>query len=285
MTPVKLTAAATVLAFQAALTTGVQAQTYRTNLPEVLTPTVTEVERAEPPLDEASTLRTFREAYRKKGRPRIAVFWNRSFSDRLSQWIAAGRLLSTRESGAAVAIQDPGRNRTAELTGRGAAAAYNQVNAPETRRRGLGELADSEFEAGFHEPMLDASARLVDRATIMRLTESSLGRNRGNDRVSDAQVIETEALKDYADLIAEVTMLPDANAPHDRAFRVVIKSVLDGQVVANFVTRGEEPEENAGEWQATEGGYVKVAPEPPKVSEVGRALAFRTMAALSRAWM
>lgn len=259
-----------------------QAQTYRQNMPEVLAPDDA-AESDEISFDEAEILERFIAAYGKQGRPRIAVFWNRGFSDRLSQWIASGRLLASQEIGAAIAIEEQGEQRTAEITGQETKTSYRQTNLPEARRPGMGALADAELESGFHRPLLDAGALLVDRAAIMRLSESNIGRKQGSNRVPDAQVIETEALKGYTDYLAEIIMLPDASAPHEKAFRVVVKSVLTGRIVANFVTRGEEPDVALG-WRATAGGYVRETESPLSVKVIGSKLAFETMAALARAW-
>jgi hypothetical protein len=150
----------------------------------------------------------------------------------------------------------------------------------------MGALADAEFEAGFTAPMLEAGARLVDRATIMRVTESNSRRSAGHDRAADAQLVETEALKAFADYVAEITMLPDADAPGDRAFRVRVKRIPDGLVAASLVARGQpSPEPGRSRWVATSDGYARVSDaRVVRADELGRAVALQTMQALSRAW-
>jgi hypothetical protein len=259
------------------------AQEYRSNMPEVLGQEETRVQPVEPARDVSAVTRSFREAYARQGRPRIAVFWNRHFSDRLSQWVTAGRALVTREWDAGIAVDDSYGSRSAEISSEEASAAYVQRNAPESRRPGMGALADAEFETGFSGPMLSAAVKLIDRATIMRVTESNLGRRRGDDRVPDAQVIETEALKDFADYIAEVTMLPDADAPREQAFRIVVKSIPEGRIVASMLARGPEPVGDPG-WEATSGGYQRAEAPAPSVSAIGTKVAYDMMDALSRVW-
>lgn len=271
-------------AFTASLWCGAGlAETYRKNLPEVLSPSSDTRSADEVALDRADILGDFAAAYRKQNEPKLAVFWNRVFSDRLSQWIASERLIVTDKLILEAEVLERGEPRTLEMEASGASAGYEQVSAPEARRPGLGALADAEFEGGVHEPLLDAGVVLIDRATIMRLTEANMGRREGNDRVPDAQTVETEALKGYADYIAEITMLADADAPYDKAFRVVVKHVMSGRVVANFVTRGEEPS-TAGGWRAGPHGYVREAGTPLGTGDVGRKLAYDMMSALERAW-
>ena len=259
------------------------AETYRKNLPEVLSPSKDTKSADETALERADILSDFVVAYRKQNEPKLAVFWNRVFSDRLSQWIASERLIVTEKLSGKAEVLERREPRSLEFEASGASAGYRQVSAPEARRPGLGSLADAEFEGGVHEPLLDAGVVLIDRATIMRLTEANMGRRAGADRVPDAQAVETEALKGYADYIAEITMLPDAEAPYDKAFRVVVKQVTSGRVVANFVTRGEEPSTSSG-WRAGPQGYVREAETPLGTGDVGRKLAYDMMSALQRAW-
>ena len=259
------------------------AQTYRDNMPAVLSPADEAPSADETALERADILSDFAAAYRKQNEPKLAVFWNRVFSDRLSQWIASERLIVTEKLSAKAEVLERREPRSLEIEASGASAGYRQVSAPEARRPGLGTLADAEFEGGVHEPLLEAGVVLIDRAAIMRLTEANMGRRAGAERVPDAQVIETEALKGYADYIAEIVMLPDAEAPHDQAFRVVVKHVASGRVVANFVTRGEEPSTSGG-WRAGPHGYVREAETPLGAGDVGRKLAYDMMSALHRAW-
>lgn len=281
--------AAAALALLAA--TPATAQQYRENMPEVWGPSADDeparVEERRVGPSAAQIARDFRGAYNRAGTPRMAVFWNRSFSARLSQWVAQGRLKVTRTGSAAVDVQTPDSSSSGTLrTERSGTASYERNVGQDGRRTGMGALADAEFEYGFTDPMLGAGAQLIDRSTIMRVTDSTAGRAAGNTRLDDAQLVETEALKEFADYVVEITMLPDASAPGDKAFRVQVKRIPDGLIVANLVTRGQRP---AGgpkvTWRATSGGYEKqVVEQTVSAQELGRHVALETMQALAARW-
>jgi hypothetical protein len=275
--------AAAVLILSAGLTGVAGAAEYRQNLPEVLgnggDQARDEIQSAAAGPSAAEISRAFRTAYAQAGRPRLAMFWNRELTARLSQWAARGRLLIAREA----------RVDSTEVTGEADSAtslSWQRNQGQGRSGRSMGALADAEFEAGFTAPMLDAGARLVDRATIMRVRESDTRGDAGHDRASDAQIVETEALKGFADYVAEITMLPDAEAPGDRAFRVRVKRIPDGLIAASLVARGTQTAEaGRSRWVATSNGYEKVDDARLVSAEnLGRAVALATMQALSRTW-
>lgn len=261
------------------LTLPTGAQTYRKGMPAVLSP------NAPPPpaRNGARTTLAFRRAYGRQHRPRIAIFWNREFSDRLSQWIAASRTLSTRDA----SVKGSGRDKSGPLsidaTAGSAHAEYRQVSAPEAARTGMGVLADAQFEAGFSAPLLAAGVRLVDRSTIMRLTHGKQESPTRSGGVPDAQLVETDALRGYADDIAEIVMLPDSRASGGKAFRVVIKSIHDGKVIANLVLTADAPP-SGDSWVAGPDGYEKAPTPPLSARALGRSVALKTMRALASAW-
>lgn len=266
-----------------------QAQEYRTDLPRVLDG----AGRDARPSDqrgpgEAAIRADFARAYANAGAPRMAIYWNRPFSDRLSEWVAVGRLrIERRASGAGTFQGSDGRQGRLQMesTESGAVVLEGNVGQDERDRR-LDPLAAAEFEAGFSRPMLASGAELVDRATIMRITDSNIGRAAGQERLDDAQLIETEALKSFADLLVQITMLEDADAPLDTAFRVRVTRVTDGVIVADMVTRGrDELESRQRAWKATSGGYVEDGrTKSVRVAALGRFVALETMQALAARW-
>jgi len=258
---------------------------YRDNMPEVLgqDEAVDRQQLTPPP---AQVRRAFANAYQAQGGPRIAVFWNRTFSDRLSQWVAEGRLLLTREGQAAVDLRsDAERDLQGTVEGDQTATAAVQRNV---RDGGGGDrlpaLAAAEFETAFAAPMLQAGVQLVDRAAIMRMTDSDLARSAGRSRMADAQRVEAEALKGFADYLAEIVLLPDTRAPVGRSVRITVKRIPDGVLVADVVA---VPQADTAKttWVAGPDGYVKVgADDPASASALGRTAALQTMQALTDAW-
>jgi len=265
-----------------------QAQEYRTNLPRVLDGGT----RADPGAVKrpgaASIRDDFARAYAGAGSPRLAVYWNRPFSDRLSQWVALGRLRMERQTGAAGTFQgSDGRQGRMRMERSESGKVVLEGNAGQDRRtRRLNPLAAAEFETGFNQPLLAGGAELVDRATIMRVTDSNIGRGTAQQRLDDTQLVETEALKSFADLMVQITMLDDGDAPLDTAFRVRVVRVADGTIVTDTVTRGRKRLENRQRaWTATKGGYVEeTRGESVRVAALGHHVALETMQALAARW-
>jgi hypothetical protein len=273
----------------------VLAQEYRTNLPPVMGgggsggggDRAAETRNDDGP--GAAAIRTdFARAYAGAGSPRLAIYWNRPFSDRLSQWVALGRLrIDQRASGAGTFQGSDGRSGRMQMEANESAAIVLEGNAGQDGRdRRLDPLAAAEFEAGFSRPLLSSGADLVDRAAIMRITDSNIGRGAGQERLDDAQLVETEALKSFADLLVQITMLDDADAPLDTAFRVQVTRMADGVIVADMVTRGrKELESQQRAWKATAGGYVEdEGTKSVRVAALGRFVALETMQALAQRW-
>lgn len=259
------------------------AQDYRSDMPAVLDGgqgrTQQDAAGAERP-DAAAIRAAFGEAYARQDRPRLAVYWNRTFSERLRQWVAARRLRIDRAA--------EGRRGDDELEARSDTTVAVQRNRGQARQRatGLDRLAEARFEAGFSGPFLDSAVRLVDRATIMRVTDSNLARGPGAERPDDARLVETEALKGFADYVLEITVLPDAAGPEAPAVRVRAKRIPDGVIVADIVTRGRPPTEDPETtWVAGEAGYEKMASgKTLRAGALGRHVALQAMDALARRW-
>lgn len=268
----------------AAMIAGPAAAQYRSDQPAVLAaPDTKESEFVE--IDEVSAMMDFNNAYSNVGKPRMALFWNREFSDRLSQWVAFRRAVSS----GSTTIEGP-------LFGTGNAAniqksetAQTEVLVQDQVRGGLGdELTNLRFESAYVEPMQSAGAIFIDRATIMRLNQSHTGKQQGVGYRPDKQAVETDALVGYADMIAEILMTPDGreDSPLGMAFRVKITDVRTGQLVLSFLSQGmhEDDTDKPAQFVTTSTGFARKAPEPPKPEDVAHRLALETMVMLSRRW-
>lgn len=260
------------------LASAAAAQQYRDNLPEVL---------AAPPRANAATqgntatVSAFRSAYARKKSPRMVIFWNRQLTDSLStsyeEWsrftLTDGRAVDKTyyDDGSTLVA---GRAVNAEMrSGRTATAADG------ARMAGLAERADWKAAQGFNRTMLAGGSRLIDRTLIMRST--ALGK--GVDR-SDAQSVEMSALVGKADLLVEVLQTPDDSAPSGYTFRVDVKDIRSGTLLATVVTQGIPPSGGPGRWVAGPNGYQRERPLPPTVDQVGARVATEVMQALVANW-
>lgn len=254
------------------------AQQYRDNMPEVL--------NAPPrgnPAAQSSAMATsaFRAAYARKKSPRMVIFWNRQLTDSLStsyeEWsrytLTDGRMSDKTlyDDGSTTVA---GRAVEAELrSGRTA------TTADGARTTGLAERADWKAAQGFNRTMLAGGARLIDRTLIMRSTALNKGVDRG-----DAQSVEMSALTGKADLLVEVLQTPDASAPSGYTFRVDVKDIRSGTLLATVVTQGIPPSNGPGRWVAGPSGYQRERPLPPSVDQVGARVATEVMQALVANW-
>lgn len=254
------------------------AQQYRDNMPEVLNA---------PPRGNAaaqsSSMATsaFRAAYARKKSPRMVIFWNRQLTDSLStsyeQW---SRFTLSDDRAADKTLYDDGSTTVAA---RSVEAEYRSgrtaTTADGARMGGLPERADWKAAQGFNRTMLAGGARLIDRTLIMRSTALNKGVDRG-----DAQSVEMSALTGKADLLVEVLQTPDASAPSGYTFRVDVKDIRSGTLLATVVTQGIPPSGGPGRWVAGPSGYQRERPLPPSVDQVGARVATEVMQALVANW-
>jgi hypothetical protein len=254
------------------------AQQYRDNMPEVLNAPPRANAAAQ---SNAATTSAFRSAYARRKSPRMVVFWNRQLTDSLStsyeQWsrftLADGRMVDKTyyDDGSTTVA---GRGVEAELrSGRTAATADG------ARTDGLPERADWKAAQGFNRTMLAGGARLIDRTLIMRSTALGKGIDRG-----DAQSVEMSALIGKADLLVEVLQTPDDGAPSGYTFRVDVKDIRSGTLLATVVTQGVPPSNGPGRGVAGPNGYQRERPLPPGVEQVGARVAAEVMQALVANW-
>jgi len=267
---------ATALAF-GLVTTAAGAQTYREGMPEVL--------QAPPPRPgagamDAATASSFRAAYARHKSPRMVIFWNRQLTDSLS---------TSYEEWSRVSLVD-GRSAEKTVYYDGAEANSARVAVAETRsgrtastadgqrETGLAERADWRAAQGFNRTMLAGGARLIDRNLIMRSTAL-----RSADK-NDAQSVEMSALEGKADLLVEVLQTPDSSAPSGYTFRVDVKDIRSGTLLANVVTQGVPAPSGPGRFVATGSGYQRERPLPPTVDQVGARVASEVMRAMVSTW-
>lgn len=261
-----------------ATVTSPHAQQYREDVPAVLTP---EVRPVTPRIDDGQLINGFGQSYQRQRSPRIAIFWNRAFSDQLSQWSASERIVTTTRGAVAGTLLD----KKVDLTGGDLTATMNEGRLPDNPRQQMNELAAAEFESAFMSPFFNAGTKLVDRSAVMRLTRHQERSQAGSDQVADSIAVETAALVGYADLLTEILMINSLGAPSGVRFRVSLKDVKTGQVVVSFVTAAKPPQQiSKREWVATSEGFSEKPPTPPGAADVGRQLALETMNALTQLW-
>lgn len=259
-----------------ALAMPAQAQ-YREGMPEVMAAPA--VASADPGADTAA----FGAAYRKAGKPRMAVLWNRELTDTLSTGHDHVAQLTQAGQGAAVtAVGEEGRS-IAQVAGASSVTTLRvgeRQAEPDAQRTSLAENEDWPLMTAFNTRLRDAGVTLVDRSVAMR-AKAAAG---SAEQRRDVQTLETQALRDKADLLVEVLQTPDAKAPFGVLFRVEVKRISSGELVASLVSDGKAPERGPGRFVAGAKGFVREAAPEQTLAQAGDVVAAATLRALAAYW-
>lgn len=257
---------------------------YRKGTPPVLKPAgdaEDDARRTEAP---AAARDAFRRAYRRAGSPRLAVFWNRVFDDRLREMEAGSRLVIEGKRDAR--IEEAGKTSIERDSG-------EWTVSLETPRDGarpwpLSEVAGFKFQTGFLAPLIESGAAVIDRAAVMRLTAARRAlavdpeASGSAGAIEDRQLVETAALMEHADLLIQVALSPSDESPTGAFFHVSIIDVETGRVRATFFNDAESGDKGK-KWAAAPGGYVQVEEgRGVDLERTGRVLAAQAMDALAR---
>jgi len=251
---------------------GANAQ-YREGLPAVATPPP----RA-PASDPSGSLAGFASAYQRHKSPRMVVFWNRSLTDSTtSSYELRSDSQSDMHEAEDLTLYPDGRTITRDRS-TDSSTRLGLHRSDEGKREGLSERADWDAEEGFNRAMLANGVRLVDRTMAIRATAAGMAGG------GDAVAAESAALTGKADLLVEILQTPDASAPSGYAFRVDVKDVRSGALLANFVTGGNPPRGGPGRFIAGSNGYERERPRAPGIGAVGAQVGRELLLALMTRW-
>ena len=231
----------------------------------------------------------FRRAYRDSGSPRLAVFWNRVFSDGLRDMVANEQIVI--EATSAKATGDADKAFSERETDRVAIRAETRRDDG-ARRSPVTEIGEFRFQAGYLQPLIEEGAKVIDRAAVMRLTDAAHRQSDAAVPLDDRQLVETAALKDHADLLIQIALSPSIESETGVFFSVSIVEIQTGQIRATFFHDGTfSPPTKAPPnqvWKAVRGGYILVTEDQEEeetkidLEQMGRILAEETMIALAR---
>ena len=246
---------------------------YRSDQPRVIQPDVIQVD-ATPIIDR------FAAAYATRNRPRLAIFYNREFSDRLSQWFGVSRVAVTESRDDRLSGEVEKTAGKVDLKGRssGTVAVGRQDRLTDPRRRGLEGVVGWRFETAFSKPFLEAGARLIDRAAVMRLTAADSTGAHGSQR------IETKALTGYADILVEILFeefTSEDTGVRQSIFRVTAKNVNTGELVTQILA---EPKDNETKRKYVGSSYGFIAADEAPPRKNGYDVAIEMIQAMNKAW-
>jgi len=258
----------------------VQDDLYRAGQRAVLEPT-TKTER-----DDAGVTALFATRYQSSGRPRIAVYWNRILSPELADRPSASLTirdqaeeeLRERDGSASDELRKGGDTKEVGWT-RNGTARITVAGAPrdEQSRRAMQEADDWAIQGAFVRTIADSGARLVDRSTIVRLTQY---RDRAGEE-ANRKTLEMAALSDHAELLLEVQVTRDAKTFSGWGFRVELKDLRDGMLMTSIYTAAQPANAASTSFRTTDRGFERVTIDPTP-ADVGHELAIQVMADLAK---
>lgn len=200
---------------------------------------------------------------------RLAFYYNQRFSNRISDWVASERFVI----GAAGSSSKQAPEGDTREQGQG-----NVAMQAERRRAPAagGPSPATELQGAYVSAMRNVGVRLVERGTMMRLTDASLEDGTFTRGAPDHQRLEVQALGEHADVLVEIRAL-DVPSTEKPRFEMRLMDVRDGSLLAVLDTAGVPPEEEYPyQWVATDSGFERDRP-PLTLSQVGTELALITM--------
>lgn len=223
---------------------------------------------------------SFANAYRAAGAPRIAVYFNRSLSAEVREWVPGYQQLTV-SSNHSASVSGPGlqtadanysSERTATLTSRH----YTDTSG---NRVDPSEAWKWQFEDAVTSVFLEADANIVDRALIFRQSAGNKPNTQGPDGTISVSLNEMSALNAYADILVEVQVTRSASAlGYD--FRAVGKHIGTGQIIATARLDGEGSEREK-RFVATANGYEKQYAISLTVGYISRELTLKLMQSMA----
>lgn len=262
-------------------------------------------ESVQPADSSGSIINQFQNVYSAKKSPRIAIFLNRELSDEVQEWntpsrlVVSGKMKYSREgiSGESgnLSIDNQGTQSGSRVEGgkvkaEGESGAFYEQAHNDLEERGLPpENWIWQFEDSFLRKFLEAKAFIVDRATIMRLAAAKNSKQDDPHNLVSVKNIEIDALKEKADIFMEVLVHKNPDSPVGYEFRVAVKEVSTGRLLANVSSLEWKQKELdklfEKKFKATEHGYVKIEEGGfPELDKVANLLALDVMKALTATW-
>lgn len=236
-----------------------------------------------------ATMKDFRNIYMEKGKPRIAIFLNRVLSDEVREWKTSVRHIESGDKKVYYNTEKEGKGGQIEKTSyEGPQASYTQQHIEnDGSRPNPGEEFFWAFENGFMGPFLKSGAKLVDRATIMRLAAAA-DKDQGSVRdLIVVKKVEMDALINNADIFVEILVTRAPNAPGGYLMKSIAKEVRTGRIIGTANNKAEH--DNAAGLAkkaiATETGYELIdSPDAVDVEKSSQTLAINLMDSFVNMW-
>lgn len=254
---------------------------YREGVPNTLAPRPTE------PDPRTIVSNVFRAAYASRSSPRVVLLWNRAFSDEVASSYEDRTRITSRnlEKESELEEQSASDLGTSKLRERNqldksVVDIVSGAKRVETKRPALAERSDWRIEQAFRRMLVDNGMNFGDRSILMRM----MAVRNGVGALPNVQEVEAKALSEKANLILEVLQTEDSTAPMGLSFRIDVKDMQSGSILANIISTGRPMPRARGGFVATNRGFQRPGPPPLTLETLGEQLAIETMAALADHW-
>lgn len=199
--------------------------------------------------------------------PRIAIFWNRAFNDQVSDWASRRRVVVSSTGSLRGEVPEGDVN----LDGDSRSAVQSETRSG----RSSGPAAPAfDLQSGFVSQLNRAGVKVVDRDTIMRITDNALEDGTFERLSPDQARLEMRALDQHADYLLVLSEVASDD------FQIRVLNVKDGSVRTMVSSNGMPPEtEEDRRWIATDNGFEK-REKRVSMRDVGQELALQTLAEL-----
>ncbi len=199
--------------------------------------------------------------------PRMAIFWNREFSDQVSDWASRHRMMVSGEGSLSGEIPEGDVN----LDGKSRTAAQAETRSA----RRSGSVAPAfDLQSGFVSQLTQAGVTVVDRDAIMRITDNALENGEFSRLSPDQARLEMRALEQHEDYLMVLSQI-DAEQ-----FQIRILDINSGAVQAMVSSNGVPPKTDEDRrWIATDNGFEK-REKRVSLKDVGQELALQILASL-----
>jgi hypothetical protein len=222
---------------------------------------------------ESSILKSFRLSFPNK--PRVAVFWNREFPHRVSDWYS-----NTRTSvNAKGKLLVQGGENPREETGRGSISEQHEYRGGPTANSHSNNVALS-LQSGLIRALNSGGATVIDQSMARRITDNALEGGTFERSSPDQLRLQMRALAKHADYVLELVI--GSNYVDDGLYQVRVLSIKDASILTTFSTQAKPPEsETESAWVVAGSGFEK-RNKPVPAEVYGREIALRTMANMSQ---
>jgi hypothetical protein len=251
--------------------------------------------------DEQEVFDKFDKAYAAQDQPRIVILLNRELSEDVSEWKVSEKTVAKVSGNVEGTMAKGGTEQKAPTPSQGSSAPQteksNTVSGAKigmnleayTATKGEGEERETgseswkwQFENAFLQPFLDAKAKIVDRATIIR----QLGAEESKEKAAqelDKMTLETNALNKYGDIYIEVLVTNDSASPSGYVFKATAKKIKGGEIIAQVISKGE-PKQPGKEGAASQAPADDKAKKPIDLEMSSRGLALMLMDKMAQNW-